>query len=356
MKQDTARRKIIVRTADLKNSVILFLTILILACNQPDESLSGEFVLDSGGGILLSMDEEVSTPAFRYQQQFWMSKESESRVLGSYSLDGYREDRLTLYTTESVDRIGDMDISSDGQSAFFTIVDDGIYTNQIVTLQFDSGDYDTFFLNSTENYILSNTASVYAIDLDYNDGTELVYLGNYYNTAIGTVDQSVYIYELGVGISDIVAVTQNLSYDYELTPQGNAALCMDARVDETTGTVGDIAVGLMTEQDGETVAIFHIYSRDGSLNFDSTDQFEFQDIAGVQWLGEESMLLCVKSEDRWKIVWGNSSGELYTVWTADRDVFDMDGLDLSPDGDRCISRAIYDESGEDNDILVLSLK
>ena len=348
--------KIDIRTVLLRRIAILLLTTLILSCEQPDKSFSGDFLLENGAALVLPMKDTVSSPAFSSQEEFWTAKESEKRIFSRFNMDGDRSDKLTLYTTPPPDYIDNIDISIDGQYAYFTMNYNGLSTNVIGCLEFFSNDHDIFRLDGGMNYILTNPANVYCVDLDYNDGWELAYLGNYYDTGMGTVDQSLYVYEMGVGMSAAIPITWDLDYDSDMVPEGEAALCFDAKVDETTGQIDELAVALWDERDDEDVVIFKVYNTDGSETFDSTDIFEFENVGGMQWLGEESMVLCAKLDGRWMIVKGDSSGELETLYTAEKNVYALDGLDLSPDKDRCITRIVYDESGEENDILIVDYK
>lgn len=337
---------------------LLILTILLSSCgDKPDQSFSPSFLLGTTGIMTIPSEDQIAEPAFAGEDRFATARENEQRVLSLYSLEGEVEEEVLIYLYPAADRIENIIFKENSQTALFTVGYDGSQQTDICRIVLGTSDHNAFEMDGGQNILLPNPLSLKITSLTYPWDDQLAYLGTEYDFMLNTATQRLYFYDFASGVTQTAPL-----FPTSFALDGNGDLIGDYyyRIDafeypDSPGYIPNVLVCQKINSGGDEMHTFKMIRQDGLVDFDATGTYEFQDIGGVRFLDEQTILFAAKKNDLWQILSINSSGDEVVYYEAPDSIYELRGLDLSPSGDRCITQIIYNENDSYSDILVLAV-
>ncbi|MDA3958551.1 hypothetical protein, partial [Oceanispirochaeta sp.] len=149
--------------------IFLFLILLLfISCGEkPDAFFSSDFLLGSVGWAVIPQYEPIAEPVFDGDQSFWTAVKYDKRILNKQNLDGFEEDRISLYLYPAAQEIRNITLSDDGTTALLNIAYDGTSESHIARIVFGSSDHRAFQLDGSQNVMVPNSSSLAITALCY---------------------------------------------------------------------------------------------------------------------------------------------------------------------------------------------
>jgi len=304
----------------------LLMTSLLISCgSRSDDPFSNTYLLEVYGSIRIPMYQNISEPALDSEDSFWYAADEDKRVLTRSDISGNILDRITLYVFPAVDNIANLHMGPDMNTALFTVSSGEYNIRDICRLTFDSSDHNAFQLDGSLSFMIPNPLSLSITDLSEPWGNQVAYLGTYFDSGTWTATQNVSIYDYDTGTTQVVDLDPGvypLSSDGRLT--GNYYDRIDAFPNsELPDVVSSFIICQRLEGADSVSHTIKIIRSDGSVDFDATGIYEYQEIGGVRWLSQEEVLMTVKRDDTWQILSINSEGTEKIFYKGDSDIYAM---------------------------------
>ncbi|RDG31959.1 hypothetical protein DV872_10345 [Oceanispirochaeta sp. M1] len=344
----------------MKRIFLLILTVIIFSCgNQSDDSFSSDFLLEHTGWLSIPLNDSMSVPSWDSENSFWTAYKYKNQILTRMDLEGNVLDEITLYIyPDAPSEIIDPYVSSDGSTIVFAAEADSSASSDVFRIKIGTVDHSMFTFDGVENRRLPNLSDLHNTSPVYPWTDKMGYLGTQLDYNTMTAAQSYYIYDF------ITGNTQSFLLGiYEFDNDGNVLrgdyyYNPDVYADpDDPDSINMImfCVRLETDSGTEPVYTVKMFGADGSAQYDGSADYQFENIGGLRWMDENSVLMTVEEEGIWKIISGDNTAERHEYYSAENGTFAMNGLSLSPLKTRCLTQLFNGEDENKSEILVVNL-
>lgn len=346
----------------MKRLLLLILLVFIFSgCDQSKGSFSSDFLLDQTGWLTIPIYENITDPYWSSDTSFWTAYEKDNQKLIQMDMQGNVNDTITIYSyPDAPKKLADPYLSSDGSTIVFTLESDDSSIRDVCRIVVGSEDHSIFTLNGVENIRLPNSSDLYISSPVYPWPDKMGYLGTQisYDSTSGLMNgiQRFYMHDFSTGITQSFLLG-SYGFDYEGNiTSGEYHYNPDVYIDpESPGEFEQIMFCVQKRTDTDSVYTIKMFNSEGIDQELDDPNYIFDNIGGLRWFDNYSVIMTVEDDGVWKIISANSEAEINEFYRADGNVWDLKGLSLSPSKNRCITTLKRGEYNEQSEILIVDL-
>jgi hypothetical protein len=342
----------------MKRLFLLILTVLIFSsCDQSKDTFSSDFLLGHTGWLTIPIYDNIADPYWDSDTSFWTAYEYDKQNLIRMDIQGNVLDTITIYLyPDAPKRLSDPYLSSDGSTIVFTTEPDDSSIRDVCRITIGSANHSIFTFDGVENVRLPNPADLFISSPVYPWPDKMGYLGTQldYNTMTGM--QNFYMYDFSTGITQSFMLgAYGFDNEGNIT-SGEYYYNPDVYADpDNPGNIDNIMFCVHKESESGSVFTVKMFNSDGTDQEIDNPNFVFDNIGGLRWLDNNTVIMTVQEDGVWKIISANNLAEIHEFYRADSDVRALNELSLSPSKTRCITSLKRGEYNHQNEFLIVDL-
>ncbi|MDC7235308.1 MAG: hypothetical protein PQJ58_18895 [Spirochaetales bacterium] len=345
--------------------IFLILSLFLFSCGQQSDTFSGDFLLGYTGWLSTPFYDSMALPAWDGEDRLWTAFENEKRILRKIDFEGNTQEKITFYIyPDSPESIHDPYVSSDGSTIVFTLESSNGSYRDLVRIKTGTSDYSMFSLDGANNIRLPNLSNLYITSPCYVSEELLGYLGYQLDFNTYTATQSYYMYDFTTGNTRSILLG-SYAFDNEGNITGGDVfyspdIYLGSDDSGNSYEMVMFCVRLDPEEypsdSSDAVYTVRMFSADGEMNYDGLDDgFQFENIGGIRWFDDSSLIMTVRENSEWKVISAGEGGVTREILNLGSDLYSLSGLNISPSGEKCVTRKLRGEYDSYSELIIIDL-